>query len=161
MTLFDIVGEYNELYSLATSEEEQAEQVFIDTLDSIMGEIETKSEGYIAVINRLDMEQKKAKEVADTYSAIARSRDNAIKKMKERLLYALETMGKNELAAGDFTIKIKANGGVAPLIIDGNVPDNMTKVTVEPDNKKIREYLKDNTCDWAHIAERGRHIEIK
>lgn len=161
MTLFDIVGEFQDLYAMATSEEEQAEQVFIDTLDSIMGEIETKSEGYIAVINKLDMEQKKAKEVADRYAAIARSRENSIKRMKERLLYALDQMGKNELAAGDFTIKIKANGGVAPLIIDGDVPDNMTKITVEPDNKKIREFLKDNSCDWAHIAPRGRHVEIK
>lgn len=162
MTLFDIVGEFQELYAMATSEEEQAEQVFVDTLDSIMGEIETKSEGYIAVINKLDMEQKKAKEVADRYAAIARSRDNSIKRMKERLLYAMEQMGKNELAAGDFTIKIKANGGVAPLIIDGNVPDNMTKVTIEPDKALIREYLKDHPeCEFAHIGERGKHIEVK
>ena len=46
-------------------------------------------------------------------------------------------------------------------MIDGDVPENMTKVIVEPDNAKIREYLKDNEAKWAHIGERGRHLEIK
>ena len=43
--LFDIVGEFNELYEMATSEEEQAEQVFIDTLDSLKGELTEKAAG--------------------------------------------------------------------------------------------------------------------
>lgn len=74
---------------------------------------------------------------------------------------AMDALGKKELPAGDFTIKVKKNGGQAPLVIDGEVPENMTKVVIEPDNAKIREYLKDNEAKWAHIGERGRHIEIK
>lgn len=161
-TLFDIVGEFQELYQMATSEEEQAEQVFIDTLDSLMGELETKSAGYVAVINRLEAEQAKAEEVSKAYSAVAKSRKNAIKRMKDALLYAMDTIGATEMAAGDLTIKIKKNGGLQPMVIDGNVPDSLTKVTIEPDNEKIRAYLKEHTdCEWAHLEERGRHIEIK
>lgn len=161
-TLFDIVGEFQELYMMATSEEEQAEQVFIDTLDSLMGELETKSAGYVAVINRLEAEQAKAEEVSKAYGAVAKSRKNAIKRMKDALLYAMDTIGATEMAAGDLTIKIKKNGGLQPMVIDGNVPDSLTKVTIEPDNEKIRAYLKEHTdCEWAHLEERGRHIEIK
>ena len=61
-SLFNIVGEFNELYEMATSEEEQAEQVFIDTLESLKGELTEKAAGYVAVMNRLDMEMKKAEE---------------------------------------------------------------------------------------------------
>lgn len=160
-TIFDIIGEFKDLYELAISEEEQAEEAFIDTLETLKGELEAKSCGYVAVINRLEMEQKKADEIAKTYQAISKSRKNAIKRMKDTLLYAMDSLDKKELPAGDFTIKIKNNGGVQPLIIDGDVPDNMTKITVEPDNDKIRAFLKDNECDWAHLEERGRHIEIK
>jgi hypothetical protein len=46
-------------------------------------------------------------------------------------------------------------------VIDGVVPDNMTKVTIEPDTDKIRAFLKENECEWAHLEERGRHIEVK
>lgn len=162
-TLFDIVGEFQQLYDMAVSEEEQSEQVFIDTLDSLKGELETKSCGYVAVLNKLEMEQKKADEIVKTYQAVSRSRKNSIKRMKDTLMYAMDGLGKTEIPAGDFTIKIKNNGGVQPMVIDlpDQVPDNMTKITVEPDGDKIRAFLKENECEWAHLEERGRHIEVK
>lgn len=160
-TLFDIVGEFQDLYNMATSEEIEAEEAFIDTLESLKGELEAKSSGYCAVINRLEAEQAKADEIAKAYAAVARSRKNAVKRMKDMLLAAMEELNKDEMPAGELTIKIKKNGGVQPLVIDGNVPDNMMKVIYEPDNDKIREFLKENTCDYAHLEERGRHIVIK
>ena len=160
-TLFELADEYKQLYELAVSEDEEDYQVFLDTLEGLTGEIEMKAEGYTKVMNRLSMEQEKAKEISDRYAAHANACKNAISQMKERCMMAMDVMGVTELSAGDLTIKIKKNGGLAPLIITGNVPDNMTRVTVEPDNSKIREYLKTNTCDWAYLAERGRHIEVK
>ena len=161
-TLFDIVGEFQSLYEMATSEEERDEQVFIDTLDSLTGELETKSAGYVAVITRLEAEAAKADEIAKAYAAVAKSRKNSIKRMKDALLYAMDSLDKKEMAAGELTIKIKNNGGVQPLVITGDVPDSFTKVTIEPDNDKIRTYIKDgNDCNFAHLEERGRHIEIK
>jgi len=161
--LFDIVGEFNELYQMATSEEEQAEQVFIDTLESLKGELTQKAAGYVAVMNRLDMEMKKAEEIEKRYKAIKESRKNAIQRMKDACLWACDELGVKEIDAGDMTIKVKNNGGQLPLIIDDEtaVPQNLCKVTVEPDKSLIREYLKDNECDFAHIGERGRHIEVK
>lgn len=161
--LFNIVGEFNELYEMATSEEEQAEQVFIDTLESLKGELTQKAAGYVAVMNRLDMEMKKAEEIEKRYKAIKESRKNAIQRMKDACLWACDELGVKEIDAGDMTIKVKNNGGQLPLIIDKPelVPENLTKITIEPDNAKIREYLKDNECDFAHIGERGRHIEVK
>ena len=160
-TLFDIVGEFQDLYELATSEEIESEEAFIDTLESLKGELEAKSSGYVAVINRLDMEQKKADEIVKRYQALRDSRKNAIKRMKDTLMMAMDSLDRTEMPAGDLTIKIKKNGGVQPLVINGVVPDNMTKVIVEPDNEKIRAFLKDNECDWAHLEPRGRHVEIK
>lgn len=161
--LFNIVGEFNELYEMATSEEEQAEQVFIDTLESLKGELTEKAAGYVAVMNRLDMEMKKAEEIEKRYKAIKESRKNAIQRMKDACLWACDNLGVTEIDAGDMKIKVKNNGGQLPLIIDKPefVPENLTKITIEPDNAKIREYLKDNECDFAHIGERGRHIEVK
>ena len=160
-TLFDIVGEFQDLYNLATSEEIESEEAFIDTLESLKGELEAKSTGYVAVINRLEAEQAKAEEVAKAYSAVAKSRKNSIKRMKDTLLMAMDSLDRTEMPAGELMIKIKKNGGLQPLVIDGDVPDNMTKITVEPDNDKIRSFLKENECDWAHLEPRGRHVEIK
>lgn len=161
-TLFDITGEFYMLYDLAVEGDD--EEAFLDTLESLTGELTTKAAGYVSVINQLAMEENKAKEIADSFTAKAKARANAIKRMKEALLVALDAAGLSELPAGDFTIKVQKNGGAQPLVINGDVPDNMTRVIVEPDTNKIRDYLKtldDGKCEWAHLEERGRHIRIK
>lgn len=159
-SLFDITGEFLALYSMATDDDAD-DQVFIDTLESLTGELSVKAAGYVNVINQLEMEQAQAKQMAELFTAKAKVRENAVKRMKNALIDALDIAGKTELPAGAYTIKVVKNGGLQPLVIDGDVPDNMTKVTVEPDSKKIREFLKTNECGWAHLEERGRHISIK
>lgn len=162
-TLYNIVGEYLEVYSLL-SDPEADEQTILDTLEGITGEIEIKAEGYIKVMRQLDAEAKALDAEAEFFKQKADVRKNNIKRMKNALCQALIMTGhddKNGLKAGDFTLKVQNNGGVAPLKITGEVPENMTKVIVEPDNDKIREYLKDHACTWAHLEERGRHLAIK
>jgi len=162
-TLYDIVGDYQEVYSLMTDPEVD-EQTILDTLEGITGELEVKAEGYVQVMRQLDAEAKALDAEADFFKRKAEIRKNNIKRMKEALKNALIATGhddKNGLKAGNFTLKVQNNGGLAPLKITGDVPESMTKVIVEPDNDKIREYLKDHACDWAHLEERGRHLAIK
>lgn len=159
-TLFEIVDDYQNLYELATDPDTDPE-VFNDTLEAIKGALEVKSCGYVNVIKQLEMEAKQADEVSEMFKAKAEVRKNNIKRMKEMLKSALETTNQESLTAGAYTIKLQKNGGVQPLVIDGDVPQNMTKIIVEPDNAKIREYLKDHSCEWAHLEERGKHIVIK
>lgn len=163
-SLFNIVGEFNDLYAMATSEEEQAEQVFLDTLDSLKGELSEKAEGYVAVMNRLEMEEQKSDEIVKRYTAIRNARRNAIQRMKDACMWACNELGVTEIDAGDMTIKVKNNGGQLPIIIEEGkeVPQNLCKVTIEPDKALIREYLKDHPdCEFARIGERGKHIEVK
>lgn len=161
--IFDIVGEFNELYAYAKSEEEQAEEAFIDTLESLKGELVEKAANYVAVMNYLDMEMKSADEIVKQYTAIKKARKKAIQRMKDACMWACDNLGVTEIDAGVKTIKVVNNGGELPLIIDDpdKVPQNLCKVTIEPDNSLIREYLKDHECDFAHMGERGRHIEVK
>ncbi|MBR2389860.1 MAG: siphovirus Gp157 family protein [Mogibacterium sp.] len=159
-TLFDIVGEFQRLYDMGT-DPECDEQIFSDTLESLVGELEVKGAGYVSVIKQLEMEAKQADEVAKAFADKKKVRENHIKRMKDALKQAMEQTGQEQISAGDFTIKLQKNGGLAPLAITGEVPQNMTKVVVEPDQTKIREYLKDNECEWAHLEERGTHVVIK
>lgn len=159
-TLFDIVGEFQRLYDMGT-DPECDEQVFNDTLESLVGELEVKGKGYVSVIKQLEMEMTQANIVAEQFKAKAKVRENHIKQMKEALKTAMTSIGMDSIQAGDWTINIKKNGGVQPLVITGDVPDNMMKVIVEPDNTKIREFMKENKAGWAYLEERGTHVEIK
>ena len=172
-TLFSIKDEYLAFYQMATdaideaeTEEEKAKaiQAFNDTLESLKGDLSKKSEGYVAVLDRLKAEQKRAKEIKDKYDAIEKSRKNAIAQMNAALMAVMDELGKDKMPAGDVTIRIQNNGGQLPLEITGDVPDNMTKVTIEPDNAKIRAYLESEEgkdCKWVKLGERGRHIVVR
>lgn len=155
-SLYSITGEFLALYEM--SEDEEA---FADTLESLEFDLEVKAKGYAQIINQLNMEADEAERVSKAFAAKAKARRNNVKYLMQRMNAAMELLDKDEVSAGDFKIKRIRNGGQAPLIIDGEVPDNMKKITVENDNAKIREFLKDAECSWAHIGERGYHIEVK
>ena len=161
-TLYELSAEFQQLYEIAQDDDDP--KALIDTLQGMMAEVETKAEGYALVMKQLDMEIKQADEEMRFWKAKKEARENNVKRMKNALLQAMEMMKVTEIPAGKFTFKLHKNGGKAPVEITGDVPDNMTKVTVEPDKEKIREYLEklpDKKCEWAVMMERGYHVVIK
>ena len=156
-SLFELTAECLSLYELA----DEDEQAFADTLEGLKGEIGQKAANYVDLIDQLEMEAAACDKKAKLLKARAESRQNAVKRLKNALLGAMQAMDVKEMDAGDYKLKIAKNGGLQPIVIDGEVPESMTKVTIEPDNTKIREYLKDNEADWAHLGERGVHLTIK
>jgi hypothetical protein len=108
------------------------------------------------------MEANECKKVIDAFTEKQQARLNNVKRMKEALIKAMDAAGTDTIKAGEYTLKIANNGGVQPLKIEGDVPDNYTKVIVQPDNELIRKALKDGKeLDFAHLEPRGRHLNIK
>lgn len=161
-SLFGLTGEYLELKEMLTDGDID-EQVINDSLESVEGAIEVKASGYVAVINQLDMEIDACKKHKAEWDAKLKVRENAKKNLKDRLLKGMMMLGKDELKAGDITLKVRNAGGVLPLIFDENkdVPERFTKVTIETDNKLVREALeKGEKLDFAHFGERGKTLKI-
>ena len=161
-TLFEITDEFERLYQMAI-DEELSDEAFDGTFEMIMADFEVKAGGYSSVIKQIEMEADKAEELEKEFKRKKEVRQRRAKAMKEAIKYAMEVANVKELNAGKFTIKIKKNGGLEPLVIDQPeaVPDNMKIIKVENDTKLIREHLKDHQEPWAHLEERGSHIEIK
>ncbi len=158
-SLYDIESDFLALYELATTEGD--EQAFLDTLEALKGELEVKAGGYVHVIKQLEMEADECDKVIDAFKAKKATRANNIKRMKEALMQAMDIAGVDKLPAGEYTLKIAKNGGVQPLVL-GDVPDNYMKVKLEPDTDKIRKALNDGEdLGFAHLEERGRHLNIK
>ena len=161
-TLFNLVGEFETLYALATSEDSEDEQIFQDTLEALRGELEFKAGGYVHVIKQLEMESNECDKVIESFRQKKNTRANNIKRMKDALINAMDAAGVDSIPAGEYTLKIAKNGGLQPLKIDGEVPDNFKKVIYEDDKDLIRKALNDGEeLSFAHLEERGRHLNIK
>lgn len=163
-SIYELVGEYKTLYSMLTDADEQDEDIIKDSLESVIGAIEVKSQGYVAVLDRLDMEINACKKEKEEWARKLAVRENAVKRLKQRMAEAMIQMGKDEIQAGNKTIKLKNNGGKKPLVLDEDkeVPQSYMKVILEPDKEKIRAALESgDKLDFAHIGERGKHVEVK
>lgn len=159
-TLYELTNEFQELYEMAT--EDGDEQAFIDSLESLQYELKDKAAGYAHVIHQIQMEVDECDRVIESFKSKKETRTNNIKRMKEALMRAMDIAEIKELPAGEYKMKIAKNGGLQPLKIDGDIPDNYTKVIVQPDNDLIRKALSEGkNLDFAHLEERGRHLSIK
>lgn len=164
-TLFELVDDFQELYEMSTDPDLDP-QVLQDTIEGMTGLIEVKAKGYVNVIKQLEMEMTQANITSEMFRQKAEVRKNSVERMKNALKLAMNRLEVKELPAGDFTIKLQNNGGQEPLVIDKPeaVPENMTKITIEADKAKIREFLstqQGKKCEYAHLEPRGQHISIK
>ena len=163
MTLFDIKGEFFRLYELAVQNDDpECEEAFNNALDDLKTDLAGKSAGYVHVIKQLDMEADECDKVIEAFKAKKEARKNHIAKMKNALLDAMDAAQLTELKAGEYTLKIAKNGGKQPLVLDSTVPDNYMKIKYEPDNDLIRQAIEEGKeINFAHLEERGRHLNIK
>ena len=163
LTLFDIKGNFFRLYELAVQNDDpECEEAFNNALDDLKTDLAGKSAGYVHVIKQLDMEAEECDKVIEAFKAKKETRKNHIAKMKNALLDAMDAAQLTEIKAGEYTLKIAKNGGKQPLIIDSTVPDNYMKIKYEPDNDLIRQAIEEGKeVPFAHLEERGRHLNIK
>lgn len=163
-SLFGLVGQYKELYSMLTEGDEDNEQIIADTLEGIEGEIEVKASGYLAIMNQLTMEEEACKKQRDEWDARYKARKNGRERLKKHLLDGMIMLGKNEIDANGVKIKVSNAGGVRPLVFleDKTIPERFTKITIETDNKAVREALdKGEKLDFCHYGERAKVLKIK
>ena len=163
-TLYQITGEYLRLYNLMTDEDlmETEDDAIKDTLESLNYDLADKSAGYVHVIKQLDMEADECDRAIEFFKHKKEVRENRVKAMKNAICEAMQIAKVDELNAGKFKIKIKGNGGVEPLKITGDVPENYKRIIVENDTELIRKALNEGKeLDFAHLEPRGKHIEIK
>ena len=161
-TLYALTSDYLRLLELGDSDDPEDQRAFLDTLEGLVGEIEMKADDYAVVITSfktqsaaIDAEIKRLKKRKDTV-------DNSITRMKDRIKEAMEAMETTEIKTDFHTFKIQKNGGVQPLVIDGDVPDNFMKVIYQNDTEKIREALNaGEQLSFAHLEPRGTQLRIK
>lgn len=159
--LFNLVGQYREVYEMLTDPEID-EEVVNDTLEGLMGEIEVHAAGFVPILERMDMEIDACKKHKDEWAYAEKVRKNRKARFMDMIKTAMVAIGKTEINAGDVTMKLQNAGGQLPLIVEGAVPERFTKITIENDNSLIRKALEDGEkLDFARLGERAKVLRIK
>lgn len=159
--LYQLTNKYETVLNMLYDEEID-EQMILDTLESIEGEIEDKADGYAKIIKELEARRDARKAEAKRLTESAKVFENRVNTLKSNLFNAMKTTGKTKFATDLFSFNITKNGGKQPLTIDGEVPKEYTKTVIENDTDKIRQALENGEkLPFAHLEPRGESLRIK
>lgn len=164
MNLFELTGQYLALLEMMEDPEIKPE-VLEDTMAAIDSEIEAKADAYAAIrtqlLGQLQIIDTEIERLKRRYGSIEAN----IKRLMSNLEMSMRITGKTKFKTATHSFGIQKNGGIAPLILDRTdyeqFPEEFRKVKYEPNNQKIREYLKDHTLEWARLGETGESLRIR
>lgn len=159
--LYQLTNNYETVLNMLYDEDAD-EQMILDTLEAIEGEIEDKADNYAKIIKELEAKQNARKEEAKRLTESAKVFENRVKALKSNLFNSMKATGKTKFATDLFNFNIVKNGGKQALTIDGEVPEEYTKTIIENDTDKIRQALeKGKKLPFAHLEPRGERLSIK
>lgn len=159
--LYELKSNYEEVLNMLYQDDID-EQMVLDTLESIEGDIEDKAENYAKIIKELESKQNARKEEAKRLTDSAKVFENRVKALKSNLFNVMKETGKTKFSTNLFSFNIAKNGGKQPLTIDGDVPEEYTKTVIENDTDKIRQALEEGKeLSFAHLEARGESLRIK
>ncbi len=159
--IYELADNYNTVLDMLYDENID-EEMILDTLEGIEGEIEDKADNYAKIIRELEARRDARKNEAKRLLDSSKVFDNRITSLKKNLYNAMKITNKPKFATNLFSFSIVRNGGKQPLFIDGEVPEEYIKTIKENDNEKIRADLEaGKKLPFAHLESRGESLRIK
>ena len=87
--------------------------------------------------------------------------ENREDRLKNYLADVMRNTGKTNFKTQLHTFRIQKNGGKRALTIDGEVPEEYTKIVIENDTDKIRADLEaGKKLPFAHLEAQGESLRI-
>lgn len=93
-SLFKLTGKAMQLIQLASSSDEEDRQVFADTLEGVMGEIEAKADDYAYVMTMIKGKADIVSAEIKRLEAIENALNTSYKRMNDAMLQSMHTLGK-------------------------------------------------------------------
>ena len=103
--LYQLTNDYETVLNMLYDEDAD-EQMILDTLESIEGEIEDKANNYAKIIKELEAKQNARKEEAKRLTESAKVFENRVKALKSNLFNSMKATGKTKFATDLFSFNI-------------------------------------------------------
>lgn len=159
-SLYKLNENYQELLNMLYQDDID-EQMILDTLESIEGEIEDKADNYAYIITEILNDANACKQEKDRLEKRQKSLENKAKNLKKNLADIMKNTGKTNFKTQLHTFRIQKNGGKRALTIDGDVPREYQKTIIENDTDKIRQALENGEeLSFAHLEPQSESLRI-
>lgn len=121
----------------------------LENYGRIIRNFEADIDGYDAEIKRL--------------TELKKTRQKGIDRLKDGVMKSMKATERQKVDTKLFKFSIAKKGGLKPLVLDGEVPEEYCKVVYEPDKAKIREAIEQDgeILEFAHLEERGEYLRIR
>lgn len=161
MKLYDLKESYKTILDNMDNEDFDLSGV-LETLDDA---IEDKADGYARVITQAKAEIDSIDAEIKRLTAMKKSRNNTVDRLKENLFNAMKETGKTKFKTDLFAFSIAKNGGKIPVVVDvetADLPDDLVNIVEKPDLDALRDYIeRTGDLTYAHFGERGESLRIK
>ena len=169
-TLYDITADMREIDHLLAKLEGDISDPAIDEaitewIEEMDSDLKGKVDGYAAYVTELLALAAARNDEAKRLKERAKVNENAAKRLKDRLLWALQERGIDKVETLRYTVSVSTAGGMQKLDVQvpaEELPPRFQKVTIDADNKAIREAIAaGEEVDGATLMERGTVLRIK
>ena len=147
-TLYELTNEWMMLMEMAEDPDIE-EDVFMDTLEGIEGEIEMKADGYAKVIRQLEHDAEACGTEAKRFTEKKKFLENKIDRMKKSLQGAMETTGKTKFKTELFSFNVQNNP--ASVIVEADIKDIPERYLKPVDPKIDKELMKKDLKAGANL----------
>lgn len=163
-TLHELTEKYNYLMD-CLYDEEWDEELLLDTLDGLEGEVEDKADSYAKILLAMAADATALEAEEKRLNAKRKTLENRAKWLKSQLYNTMKETGKTKFKTLLFSFGIQKNGGKPKLTIDDAAAAPESYLIPQPpviDTDAVRRSLEaGKTLTWAHLEPKGDHLVIR
>lgn len=160
MNLFKISKEYLQLLDELEEREGELTPEIEQKLAINESQFETKVEGYVALIRKLQSDIETARDEEKRISKIRKSRENLVERLKSNLDSVMQMKGEDRYDAPTFKLSYRKSKQVR-ILDEEQIPEEYLRIKVEPSKSEIKKLLDSGeVVDWAKIVE-NKNLQIR
>jgi len=139
MRLYDLTQNYRQVLDMI----EEGDERFLDTLESLEGEIEDETENYGKVIKSVEAGIDGLKAEEKRLAERRKFMENSVKRMKKNIEESMVQTGKTKIKGPLFTFSIQKNPPSVEVLDEGEIPEGFwIPQPAALDKKQLLEGLK-------------------